>query len=180
MESWAWVWLVLVASAVILIIARATRSMRGTTAPQQRSDTGDGRRTAESRSAGPDPSPASAQEQVDIRSLGSAAARRYASAWVGVQAGWVDDPGRTVDEADHLVTAVMRDRGYPTNDLEQPTGDDPADHGNVTIDYRIAHSISLAHARGDATTEDLRSAMVHYRSLFDRLLEADGRGRGDS
>lgn len=119
---------------------------------------------------------------LDIQPLEPGERDRYASAWRETQKRFVDDPPAAIREADRLVTQVMRDRGYPTDDFEQRADDISVDHPHVVGDYRAAHAIARSNERGEARTEDLRQAMVHYRSLFDRLLdgtdrESDGRSR---
>lgn len=101
---------------------------------------------------------------------------RYADAWRRVQERFVDDPSGSVTEADRLVGEVMHARGYPVGDFERRVEDISVDHAGVVMNYRAAREIAEAHARGQATTEDLRQAMVHYRALFDDLLEATSTG----
>ena len=90
-----------------------------------------------------------------------------------MQTRFVDDPNRSFEEADGLVRAVMKDRGYPMEDFEQRVADVSVDHPLVVEHYRQAHAMALANERGAATTEDLRQGMVHYRTLFDELLRTD-------
>src|SRR5918999_537787 len=87
------------------------------------------------------------------------------------QAQFVDEPVEATREADRLITSVMRDRGYPVDDFEQRAADISVDHPQVVDDYRAAHAIAAANDRSEASTEDLRQALVHYRSLFEELLE---------
>ena len=86
---------------------------------------------------------------------------------------FVDAPGDSVRDADRLVTEVMRLRGYPMDDFETRAGDISVDYPNVVENYRAGHAISESNARGDAQTEDLRQAMVHYRTLFQELTQSD-------
>src|SRR6266542_1784618 len=111
------------------------------------------------------------REQLDIRTLAPAERQRYGEAWRDTQARFVDSPEQAIREADHLVTEVMRERGYPMEDFEQRTADVSVDHPHEVENYRAAHAISLANEQGKASTEDLRQAMVHYRALFDELLQ---------
>ena len=111
-------------------------------------------------------------EKLHIRELEPAERDRYADAWRSTQARFVDDPVGAVDEADELVQRVMNDRGYPTTDFEQQAADVSVDHPDVVSNYRAAHQIADASERQEATTEDLRQAMVHYRALFADLLGA--------
>ncbi len=90
--------------------------------------------------------------------------------WREVQTKFVDDPKGAVTEADELVTRVMHARGYPTTNFDQQADIISVDHPVVSQNYRAAHDIALRHSRGQASTEDLRKAMVHYRSLFEELL----------
>jgi hypothetical protein len=84
---------------------------------------------------------------------------------------FVDDPQGAVAEADRLIEEVMRARGYPIGDFNQRAADISVDHPMVIENYRIAHDIALMDRRGEASTEDLRKALVHYRALFEELLE---------
>jgi hypothetical protein len=113
------------------------------------------------------------REELDIRPLAPGARTRYADEWRSVQTRFVDDPSGAVVQADALVTQVMRERGYPMDDFEQRAADVSVDHADVVGDYRRAHDISTRSANGEAETEDLRQAMVHYRSLFEELLDGD-------
>jgi hypothetical protein len=111
-------------------------------------------------------------EQLQIRSLSSQDRERFAEAWKSVQAQFVDDPAGATGEADRLVAEVMQTRGYPVGDFEQRADDISVDHPGVVENYRAAHKIAQRNERGEADTEDLRKAMVHYRALFEELLEA--------
>jgi hypothetical protein len=95
---------------------------------------------------------------------------RFAGAWRQVQAGFVDDPRAAVANADSLVTEVMKARGYPMGDFEQRAADISVDHSPVVRNYRIAHDIALRDSGGETGTEELRTALLHYRVLFEDLL----------
>lgn len=110
-------------------------------------------------------------EKLDIRPLSAEDQRRFEQAWIREQARFVDDPKGAVAEADRLIGQAMRARGYPVGDFEQRAADISVDHPMVVENYRIAHDIALRDRRNEAETEDLRKAMVHYRSLFEDLLE---------
>jgi hypothetical protein len=109
--------------------------------------------------------------QFDVVPLEPEARTRYIEAWRHTQAQFVDEPAEATREADRLITSVMRDRGYPVDDFEQRAADISVDHPQVVDDYRAAHAIAAANERSEASTEDLRQALVHYRSLFEELLE---------
>jgi hypothetical protein len=95
----------------------------------------------------------------------------FAMRWTSVQSQFVDDPKGAVSKADHLVSELMQARGYPVGEFDQRAADISVDHPVVVDNYRAAHEIAIRHDRRQASTEDLRKAMVHYRSLFDELLE---------
>ena len=109
--------------------------------------------------------------RLDIVPLSVAEAARFHQAWVATQARFVDDPKAAVIEADHLVYEVMAKRGYPMGDFEARAADISVDHPGVVSNYRAARAIALADERGQVDTELLRRAVVHYRSLFEELLE---------
>jgi len=113
------------------------------------------------------------RQQLDIVPLDPADRARYLESWWQTQARFVDEPAEATREADRLITAVMRDRGYPIDDFEQRAADVSVDHPQVVDDYRAAQAIAAANERSEASTEDLRQALVHYRSLFEELLEVD-------
>ena len=110
-------------------------------------------------------------DALHIRPLVPEDAARFDASWRAVQTRFVDDPKGAVTEADRLVGEVMTVRGYPVGDFEQRVADISVDHPDVVMNYRSAREIALLHARGQASTEDLRQAMVHYRALFRDLLQ---------
>jgi hypothetical protein len=112
-------------------------------------------------------------EQLHIRPLSAEARERFDERWHSVQAQFVDDPEGATREADHLVGEVMQARGYPVGDFEQRAADVSVNHPRVVEHYRAAHTIAVRHEHGEADTEGLRQAMVHYRALFEDLLEVD-------
>ena len=116
-------------------------------------------------------------EKLDIRPLEPSARQGFLQRWTEVQAKFVDDPARAVAYADDLLAEVMRTRGYPVSDFDQRAGDISVDHPKVVEHYRSGHEIALKHERGDAGTEDLRQAMIHYRALFDELVEPENSDR---
>jgi FtsZ-interacting cell division protein ZipA len=107
----------------------------------------------------------------DIRPLSREDAARFTEAWRRTQARFVDDPQGAVTDADRLVTELMDARGYPISDFAQRAADISVDHPRVVVNYRAARAIAERHAHGEASTEDLRQALVHYRELFSDLLE---------
>jgi hypothetical protein len=177
MPAWAWV---LIAIAVVVVVgaaiwnAFAARRRKGlqtqfgseydralADAPSRRQAESD---LAERRKR---------RDDLEIRPLDQASRDRYASRWHNTQAQFVDDPEAAVGEADRLIQEVMRERGYPVQDFDQRAADLSVDHPEVISNYRAAHGISVANDRGNASTDDLRTAMVHYRALFAELLETE-------
>lgn len=109
-------------------------------------------------------------DSFDIRPLSPESRARFIEAWLKIQAQFVDSPGDAVKRSDVLLGEVMEERGYPVTDFEQRSADLSVDHGDVVQNYRAAHTIAERHARGEADTEDLRQAIIHYRALFDDLV----------
>jgi len=109
-------------------------------------------------------------EKFHIRELDATERERFGERWHSVQSRFVDDPKGAVVEADDTVQLLMATRGYPMSDFDQRAADLSVDHPHVVENYRAAHTISLRHRRGETSTEDLRQAMIHYRSLFEELL----------
>jgi hypothetical protein len=109
-------------------------------------------------------------EAFHVRPLTAGDRERFVESWRGVQARFVDAPAGAVSEADHLLGDVMSTRGYPVADFEQRAADISVDHPVVLQNYRTAHEIALRQGGGKAATEDLRQAMVHYRTLFEELV----------
>ncbi|MCZ4103570.1 hypothetical protein C8250_042315 [Streptomyces sp. So13.3] len=108
-------------------------------------------------------------DDLDIKPLPSTTRQQYAQGWTSVQTRFLDTPEEAVGEADQLVARLMRERGYPTEGYEQQLEDLSVEHGRTLEHYRAAHAIKALTGR-QATTEELRGAMVHYRVLFDDLL----------
>lgn len=110
------------------------------------------------------------RSNIEVRELDPSRRQEFAQSWERAQGQFVDDPTEAVTAAYGLVRTVMSERGYPTDDFERQADDVSVDHPEVVGDYREAVRISEASGRGEASTEDLREAMVRYRSLFARLL----------
>jgi hypothetical protein len=109
-------------------------------------------------------------QKLTIRDLPATERAGYADEWAAVQRRFVDDPSLAVSEADRLVNRVMTARGYPVADFDQRAADISVNYPSVVQNYRAARDIFVRHSNGRASTEDLRQAMVYYRSLFDELL----------
>jgi hypothetical protein len=110
-------------------------------------------------------------ERLDILPLAPSEAGRFSEAWQTLQGRFVDNPKGVVVQAEQLVRELMHKRGYPMGDFERRAGDISVDHPDVVANYRAAQAIAVRDQRGSADTEELRKAVVHYRALFDELLE---------
>jgi FtsZ-interacting cell division protein ZipA len=169
MPGWGWA---LIAVGVIIVVAlvvwqamtaKRTRALQQRFGPEydRTVDRADGKREAEADLA----ARAKRRDELDIRPLPTASRDRYVEQWQHVQARFVDDPRGAVQEADTLIQSVMRERGYPVDDFDQRAADISVDHPQVVENYRNGHRL----ASGD--TEAQRQAMVHYRALFDELVD---------
>ena len=115
-------------------------------------------------------------EKLKIRDLDSTERERFSGQWQSVQSRFIDYPKGAVTEADELVSSLMQTRGYPVADFDQRAADISVDHPLVVDHYRAAREIALRLRKGEASTEDLRSAMIHYRSLFEELVQVQTPG----
>ncbi|MFZ0310608.1 MAG: hypothetical protein WAL89_20735 [Candidatus Sulfotelmatobacter sp.] len=111
-------------------------------------------------------------EKLNLRDLDPMERERFSKQWESVQSRFVDSPKGAVAEADDLVSSLMKTRGYPVSDFDQRAADISVDHPRVVENYRSGHEIALRVGKNGATTEDLRTAMIHYRSLFVELVQA--------
>jgi hypothetical protein len=110
-------------------------------------------------------------DAIEIVVLSPEQCARVSQAWSAVQQRFVDDPSGAVIQADGLVKEVMRTRGYPMGNFDQRVADLSVDHAGVVDHYRAARKLAVVNASGQASTENLRQAMVHYRALFTDLLQ---------
>lgn len=117
-------------------------------------------------------------EELELRPLSEESRERYSTAWQDIQARFVDAPNDAVREADELVTRLIAERGYPTSGFEEQLSYLSVEHARTLGNYRDAHAISERNDQGEATTEELRQAVVHYRALFADLLGDNPTGLG--
>ncbi|MCZ7435760.1 hypothetical protein O7598_05080 [Micromonospora sp. WMMC241] len=115
--------------------------------------------------------------ELELTPLSPESRARYAAAWEEVQVRFVDSPSEAVGEADELVSALITERGYPTGDFSDQIAHLSVEHARTLTHYRDAHEIRQRNERGEAGTEDLRQALVHYRALFADLLGEDPVGQ---
>jgi len=180
MDTWVWIVIVGVAAIVLLGVMWGAARTRRTRALQDRfgreydrtiEHAGD-RREAERELRERE----KRHEQLELRPLAPEARDRYVQDWQATQGRFVDDPTGAVKDADTLVQGVMKDRGYPVDDFEQRAADISVEHPELVERYRTAHGIAQASERGEASTEDLRHSVRHYRALFVELLEVQDEG----
>src|SRR4051812_39015733 len=186
MQPWVWVLLIVVLVVVVLAAVavmrrRRTENLRGRFGPEydRAVEASDDRRNAEQNLL----DRAHRRDQLDIRPLPEAARARYSEQWRGIQERFIDDPAGSVGAAHTLLDQVMSERGYPTADFEEQADLVSVDHPRVVENYRAAYGVYNRQRDGRATTEDLRDALVRYRSLFEELLHPetpdDAAGRRD-
>lgn len=178
MEPWVWIAIAAAAAAVVLIAAgaivrsrarRRTARLRARFGPEyDRALAEHGRRR---RAEAELESRLERRAGLEIRPLDEARRGWYREAWEGVAARFVDAPAASLGQANGLVIDLLRERGYPTEDFEQRAADISVDHPHLVEHYRSAREIAIACERGEATTEDLRHGLVHFRSVLDELLQ---------
>jgi hypothetical protein len=174
----AWVWVLIVVAAIIVVGLVAYFVWR----EQRRKQLREGFGPEYDRAVADAPTQREAEaellerkkrhDEFELKPLEPEARTRYAREWEAVQARFVDDPAGAIGDADDLIQQVMRDRGYPVEDFDQRADDLSVEHPDLVENYRAGHHIARANIRGDASTEDLRQAFVHYRALFAEVLEA--------
>jgi hypothetical protein len=119
-------------------------------------------------------------EKLNIRALGATERERFVADWHSVQSHFVDRPKNAVTEADQLVSSLMQARGYPLADFDQRAADISVNHPRLMQDYRSAHGVAMRAGSNGTSTEDLRTAMLQYRTLFDELVETKTPGEVQS
>lgn len=177
MATWVWVVIAIALVVVIALLAvgarkRRTAMLRERFGPEydRAVENRDDRRAAEADLRAREKQRA----QFDVKPLPEAARLRFAEEWRDVQERFVDQPTQAVAAADALITGVMEARGYPMKDFDAQAELVSVDHPDVVENYRFAHAIRRRSQTQQASTEDLREALLRYRSLFDRLLRPEG------
>jgi hypothetical protein len=166
------------AAAVIVIVAVGAwlyvRKRRGTTAGLRQKFGPEYDRAVLAHGSKAEATLADREKRVELlklRDLDAMEHERYSKEWQSVQSRFVDSPKGAIAEADDLVSSVMKARGYPVANFDQRAADISVDHPRVVENYRSAHEIALRAGKEGATTEELRTAMIHYRSLFEELVQ---------
>jgi hypothetical protein len=175
MATWAWILIAIAAVVVVVGIALAARQ-RSSAALRQRFgpeydrevEARQDRRAAEAELRGRERRHA----ELDIKPLAESTRARYAHEWEDVQERFVDAPSDAVVAADQLVYSVMEARGYPMGNFDEQASLVSVDHPEVVDNYRFAHGVKEQVQTRQASTEDLREALLRYRSLFGELLRA--------
>jgi len=177
MQPWGWVLLIVVLVVVVIAVAvlmrqRRTANLRDRFGPEydRTVKTADDKHGAEQQLL----DRARRRDELDIRPLPEPTRARYADQWRGIQERFIDDPAGSVGSAHGLLEQVMAERGYPTRDFEEQADLVSVDHPRVVEDYRAAYAVYQRQGTGEASTEDLRDALVRYRSLFEDLLRPEG------
>ncbi len=177
MDTWVWIVIAVVVAFVGLGVLASALRMRRSRSLQDRFgreydrtvDKAGSRREAEQELRERE----KRHDELELRPLSQDARERYLQQWQATQGRFVDDPTGAVSKADELVRRVMQERGYPVDDFEQRAADISLEHPELVEKYRTADGISRASERGEASTEDLRHSVRHYRALFVELLDVD-------
>lgn len=109
-------------------------------------------------------------ESLEIEPLTVEERDRYLADWAAVQSRFVDEPGQAIVDADRLIVEVMQTRAYPVSDFEQRAADISVQYPTLVSNYRAAKEIATKNKQNEANTEELRQALIYYRSLFEELL----------
>ena len=175
MPVWGWIIIAVVAIAIVALGARQISASRRSSHLRDRfgpeydrvaGATGS-KRDAESELEERE----ERREELGLKTLPEASRERYREWWRTVQAQFVDDPRSAIRAADDLIQSVMAERGYPAEEFEQRAADLSVDHPDLVQNYRQGHRLAETSRDNGASTEDLRQAMVHYRALFEELVE---------
>ncbi|HZP30548.1 MAG TPA: hypothetical protein VFC99_16470 [Acidimicrobiia bacterium] len=175
-----WIWIVIAVAAVIVVgaiaatavIGRRRRAhLRERFGPEydRTVDTAERRRDAERALRDRE----ARHDRLELRPLAPASRERYRQRWASLQSEFVDRPQVAVADADSIVTGVMRDRGYPVENFDSNAELLSVEHGRVIDEYRKGHDVYVKTVEGRASTEDLRQAVVSYRTLFEELIRED-------
>jgi hypothetical protein len=177
MAAWVWVIIAIAVVVVVVLVAagarnRRTALLRDRFGPEydRAVENSDDRRAAEAELRGRERQRA----QFDVKPLPEATRLQFAGEWRDLQERFLDEPAQAVGGADSLITRVMEARGYPMKDFDAQVELVSVDHPDTVENYRFAHAVRQRAQTRQASTEDLREALLRYRSLFDDLLRPEG------
>ncbi len=106
-----------------------------------------------------------------IRPLTDEERDRFFNEWDSVQARFIDHPRGAVIEADEMINSLLLARGYAGSSFDQRAADLSVNHSRLIEPYRRANAITVRAGKNEATTEELRSAMIIFRALTEELLQ---------
>lgn len=182
MAAWVWVIIAIAVVVVVVLVAagarnRRTALLRDRFGPEydRAVENSDDRRAAESELRARERQRA----QFDVKPLPEATRLQFAGEWRDLQEHFLDQPAEAVDGADSLIARVMEARGYPMKDFDAQVELVSVDHPGTVENYRFAHGVRERAQTQQASTEDLREALLRYRSLFDDLLRPEGSDAAD-
>jgi hypothetical protein len=177
MATWVWVVIAIVVVVVVALVAagarnRRTAALRDRFGPEydRAVENSDDRRAAETGLRAREKQRA----QFDVKPLPEATRLRFADEWRDLQERFLDEPAQAADAADALITRVIEARGYPMRDFDAQAELVSVDHPDTVENYRLAHAVQQRSQNQQASTEDLREALLRYRSLFNELLRPEG------
>ena len=179
MATWIWVIIAIAVVVVVGLLAAGARKRRTTMLRDRFGPEYDRavENSGDQRSAEADLLARERQRaQFDIKPLPEATRLNFASEWRDLQERFVDEPAQATGEADTLITRVMEARGYPMKDFDAQVELVSVDHPVTVDNYRFAHAVQMRAQTQQASTEDLREALLRYRSLFDEMLLPEGNG----
>jgi hypothetical protein len=175
-------WIVIIAVAVVIVLALAvfaiaTRRKHRRQRLQERFgpeydrtlEARDDRRAAERELQ----ARADERDRVELHDLDPARREVFRGRWIGIQTSFVDDPARAIVAAGNLVEDAMNERGYPDGEPQQRIDLISVDHPDIAPEYRRADETGARGRRGGANTEELRQALLSYRSVFERVVQPE-------
>ncbi len=182
MTTWVWVAIAIAVVVVVALVAvgarnRRTAMLRDRFGPEYDRvvESSDDQRAAEAELRARERQRA----QFDIKPLPEADRLRFAGEWRELQERFLDEPAQSAAAADVLITRVMQARGYPMGDFDAQAELVSVDHPHTVENYRFAHAVQQRSQDQQASTEELREALLRYRSLFDELLRPEGEDVAD-
>ena len=175
MEPWMWIVIAIVVVVIIVLVLvltrRKSRRLKKQFGPEydrtvERLDSKDAAHEELQQRA-------ERHESYQLRNLDENERTVYVQRWRQLQRQFVKEPANGLLEADTLLTSLLRDVGYPTENFDQQAADLSVEHSDVTADYRNGRAVVRDVQQGRAGTEEIRQALLHYRKVFERVAGAD-------